>query len=991
MRIGKKPSRSRFWPKAGQRGKPKHISPEVVIGQLTPDLVSTIYGPKFKDLANTVLEQYADEILIYEEEVRELQKQASPSSEDDELDEAEVGADGSIEINNNSPGVDDLPPPPDAPFFHSQYIIDEMGEMMDETSKFFFSKEGAWKAQVNANKFERLMDEKYGIFRPFLKEHPQVEEVIRSLQRKYATGYFSPFRQTAAPIPKSTAVVILFMMQRGKMRWEIVVLSGVFLLIGLQPWALVLIIATVQALLGVRKNQAVGKMKKTIPAVESYYEDCNSKEEKFQKLQQPVGTPGDRVLPELIKGDVDSSTFDTIVLGSGPSALYTGALLSRAGRKVLLLCPHEDASGCMTLDPSKSKVGSKYKNIPFDVQSSNISKLSQQIKFLAPALSTQTDLQGGVRFAQVGTDADGHAFEIIEIPGMGHGGSSYMTCLSAGNTKAQLMEEAASFLGDGWPNADGTVGNSGVGAYLSACEQINATSNLFYASKIIPDTVNNARSQSSYGECATRYAAGLLNQSFPLNAHARSFIAAIGMRQENIRPNNTCLAAHVTHLTAAISGEGMYYPVGGPRALCHALANIIERNGGRVVTKAPVRELIFDKDSVPPPPPPSVTNDATTSTGKEDDAPCPRCVGVQLHDGRSIKFAKTDAGADDKNAPAVISTTGLVDTFIRMLPDDIRTQYKVPRGLPALSESRPLVKALFLLEGSATDLNLGGADYYRLPNAAKAIDEINQQTGEVKLGEIGWSNETTEAGESSSEENKEDNLVDSINKEEGAATESDVDKKRRRTRNVKFESGSSWVHIAFPSVKDPSFEEQHGNVSTCVVTFEADDDFVQCFESKPKLYVVKQSITDKSFTDRVLQRVKRDLFDLYPQLEDKVLHAEISPIISRSLMHNPERYAAKGVRADTPYPGLFVGGSDLTVSGSFSAGIVGGWLAANAVAGYNYIDLLFLQKTITSDIEQFLEVPVISAEDEEDLAVPFTQTHVAEDYAVEETEIATEE
>jgi hypothetical protein len=106
-----------------------------------------------------------------------------------------------------------------------------------------------------------------------------------------------------------------------------------------------------------------------------------------------------------------------------------------------------------------------------------------------------------------------------------------------------------------------------------------------------------------------------------------------------------------------------------------------------------------------------------------------------------------------------------------------------------------------------------------------------------------------------------------------------------------------------------------------------------------------------------LERIKKDLFEIYPQLEGKVDHCEIRGPLQRGLSHNPERYAAKGVRAETPYPGLFVGGSDLTVGESFAGSIVGGWLAANAVVGFSAVDHLFLQKNITTDVEQFLEAP----------------------------------
>jgi hypothetical protein len=101
----------------------------------------------------------------------------------------------------------------------------------------------------------------------------------------------------------------------------------------------------------------------------------------------------------------------------------------------------------------------------------------------------------------------------------------------------------------------------------------------------------------------------------------------------------------------------------------------------------------------------------------------------------------------------------------------------------------------------------------------------------------------------------------------------------------------------------------------------------------------------------------------------KILHSQVIGPLHRGLSHNPERFAAKGVRPETPYPGLFVGGSDLTVGESFNGSIVGGWLAANAVMGYNAIDYLFLQKSITADIVRYLESP--DTPDKEDVAVPY--------------------
>jgi hypothetical protein len=400
----------------------------------------------------------------------------------------------------------------------------------------------------------------------------------------------------------------------------------------------------------------------------------------------------------------------------------------------------------------------------------------------------------------------------------------------------------------------------------------------------------------------------------------------------------------------------MHYPVGGPRALCCALANVIERNGGRIVTQVHVKELLFDEEE---------EKSKAVSTKPDEDPSPPRCVGVKLTDEREVRFEASRYGADDGTVdPVVVSCEGIIDTFVRYLTDDIRTKYKVPRGLPALSERRPVFKVLFALEGSADDLEVTGADYYRLPNASVARDVFDSSTGTVSYGEIGG------ASDSSADEESKD-IVESTN-EDGTGEEVALagERKHKHRKRCKFDAGVSWLHISFPSAKDPSFESRHGKVTTCVVTIEADDDFVTPFETKPKLFVInKATAGTRGDIDRLTERVKKDLLSIYPQIEGKIAHAEVRGPYHQGLSHTPERYAAKGVRPDTPYPQLFVGGPDLTVGDSFSAAIVSGWLTANAVVGYNPLDLLFIGKHITSDLAQFLEAPDVP--DVEDIAVPF--------------------
>ena len=74
------------------------------------------------------------------------------------------------------------------------------------------------------------------------------------------------------------------------------------------------------------------------------------------------------------------------------------------------------------------------------------------------------------------------------------------------------------------------------------------------------------------------------------------------------------------------------------------------------------------------------------------------------------------------------------------------------------------------------------------------------------------------------------------------------------------------------------------------------------------------------------------------------------------LSHSPERFLAPGIRPQTNYPNLYIAGSDLTID-TFSGSIVGSYLAANAVLGYQYFDLAVLSKSLAYDLEQFLEEP----------------------------------
>ena len=1027
---------------------PKFSSPTLIVGQVSSNVISSILTPLLTDLAVGSVEEYANELLVYEQLVVEQRlasadglSSSSSSHDDDDNDvkvevedgeEVELDLDGNILSNSNNNNADNAPtsptnllpsPPSTYRLFTTQSDIDNLSTLLTETSSHFTHPQNTYKVHANAAKFERLLDEKYGKFRPFIESHPKIELFIKNISRKYVRGAFSPISNKPLPMNKTTSIMILFMMHRNNVRLDALILVATFCLVGLQPWALVLLVALGKIEMDRRKNKKVYGIPSSSKLIvcEPYYDrgssaqddDNNDEEEekeedenveiimertkKYNILTQPVGTkynPADL--------SIRDEEHNVLLLGSGVETLYTAALLARAGRKVCVLSTNsDDVSECVIMEKQTSE-GGKFAKVPFDVKGMNIAHLSKQQVLLAPALVTSTDTQGGIRFARVGGSNDGYAHSILSVPGLGTdnvNAESIPVVINAVGGPTSLAEYCSTCLGDGYPGTDldgNDNGNSTSLGYIKACRQINAGGGEYFLSKLFPAKNQKSSSESNvYQQATIRPASAFLNKCLPLNAHVRCLMAAIGMANENLSPDHTSMAAHVTHLSAMLSEEGMAYPIGGPRALCHALTSVIEQCGGRVVSGVTLQELLFDKLPEVEEKKKKATTKTSTSSSEDETStttdlsgPKPRCKGVQLQNGCEITVSETNG--------AVISTMGLIPTFLHLLPPDIRTAHGVPPGLPAVTERRPLMKILVGLNGMKDELDLTGADWYRLPNATLPRDEMDPVTGQVKPGTIGIDDSDSGDAAGGIEGSEEDGLItestaSAVGQSPGrgkrskapAPTPGGSSTSTKKPPRSKFIPGSSWMKVSFPSAKDPSWVDRHGSISTCVVTIEADDDFVQMFDTKPKIYSVKNKGGSSSDMERMSDKVLKDLITTFPQLEGKIECVQVCGPFRSGLIQDPARFAIKGNRPEMPYPGLFIGGADLTVADSTSGALVGGWLAANAVMGYSFIDHLYLKKNITSDLQQFLEEPSLATVRNgvvvEDVAVPFTEKLVKKD------------
>lgn len=315
MRLGKNPKKRRSKTKSNPLPDPQ---PNLVVGQISSNLIDSLYGPILMKMAEQSVENYADEALQWSD----AQSVDVTLGEDAEA-EVQVELDGTIQEQGNTFQSNINTPKPKPPLFSSSTDLESLTSLLTDVSTHFTS---TYKAHANLAKLERLLDEKYGRLRPFIESHPQVEWAFKKIQRKYVRGEFSPIGKR--PMGLSSAVILLFMM-RQRVETSVLILVGLFTIVGLQPWALVLLISVGKFGVDKRRKKRMSGMSRRLKVVESYYaydgeeSEDEEKKRKFDLLKAGVGTnfnPADLTLRD--------ETFDVICLGSGVEVLYAAALLS---------------------------------------------------------------------------------------------------------------------------------------------------------------------------------------------------------------------------------------------------------------------------------------------------------------------------------------------------------------------------------------------------------------------------------------------------------------------------------------------------------------------------------------------------------------------------------------------------------------------------------------------------------------------------------------
>jgi all-trans-retinol 13,14-reductase len=140
-----------------------------------------------------------------------------------------------------------------------------------------------------------------------------------------------------------------------------------------------------------------------------------------------------------------------------------------------------------------------------------------------------------------------------------------------------------------------------------------------------------------------------------------------------------------------------------------------------------------------------------------------------------------------------------------------------------------------------------------------------------------------------------------------------------------------FAYISFPSSKDPSWKAKHPSTATIQAIGPAKYEWFQEFE---EFSWMKRGEDYEAIKSKFKSIMLEKLYQMIPQIEGHVVHAEVSsPLSTRhftnysqgeiyGLEHTPARFKLKSLRPKSSIHGLYLAGQDIVTVG------VGGALAS---------------------------------------------------------------
>ena len=368
-----------------------------------------------------------------------------------------------------------------------------------------------------------------------------------------------------------------------------------------------------------------------------------------QKERQPLVTDHekrDKVLKQSFSAEKIPEGLDAIVIGSGIGGLTTAAVLSRAGKKVLVLEQHDQAGGCCHTFIDKG--------YEFDVGIHYVGGMSDTNPSTSKVLLDQIS-DGQIGWQQMSTN-----YDTVYIGSLV--GNKYFDIYSN-------PERFVKFLLVYFPEEEEAIKK-----YLKMVKDVRRSTTMFGMVKLLPQWLVNILSWTRLIYFTNFFKLGELSLQDVLNEitdnEILKVVLAYNFGDYGSLPNDTSFVMHA--LLADHFLNGAYYPIGGASEIAFHIIPVIEQAGGRVLVRAPVTNILFD--------------DANSYV-----------TGVAVKRGNQSVLI---------HAPLVISDAGIFNTYNKLLPREISEKFNLNSSLKKVQSGIAALQVFVGLKGSPEELKV---------------------------------------------------------------------------------------------------------------------------------------------------------------------------------------------------------------------------------------------------------------------------------------------
>jgi len=387
--------------------------------------------------------------------------------------------------------------------------------------------------------------------------------------------------------------------------------------------------------------------------------------------------------------------------------------------------------------------------------------------------------------------------------------------------------------------------------YVDLVFEVTKASRKYFAEKAMPKAMQvlmGGQMRKAYLKYATRSTLSVMQELTDNEELIKVLTGQYG--DYGLPPAKSSFVMH-----ASISKHyfhGGCFPIGGSSRIMDTVDPIIAAAGGTTLTNAEVKQVLVE-------------------SGK--------ATGVEMYDGKVFKADK------------VISGVGIVNTYKKLLSDDLVAKHDFNKQLEKVTPSAAHACLYIGLNGTPEELNLPKANYWVYP------DDLDHDASVARYEED-------------------------------------------------LEAPFPVVYISFPAAKDPSWSERYPGKSTIdIITVVPYDIFQEWEDTRWK----KRGEDYEALKEKFAQRLLAELYKLEPQVKGKIDFYELSsPVTTQHFMnydqgelygidHDPERYEHKFLQPRTPIKNFYLTGQDIVTCGVAGA-LFAGFLTASTITGSNQVE-----------------------------------------------------